>query len=59
VASSPDAIGAVLRAAGFTIGMIEGDPSLVFVGLRVAGHQAYAGEQYQRGTVVDILFSTA
>jgi eukaryotic-like serine/threonine-protein kinase len=51
-----NAIVALLQSTGFTIGTTTGDPQRVLVGLIVNGAAATEGQQFPRGTKVDLLF---
>lgn len=48
---------AALEGAGFTIGNVQGNTSLAFIGLNVNGALAVPGMQFVRGTVVDMFYS--
>lgn len=50
---------AALQNAGFTIGTASGDTNLQLTGVAVNGTQVGAGQQFPRGTKVDLFFATA
>lgn len=50
---------AALQNAGFTIGTASGDTNLQLTGVAVNGVQVGAGQQFPRGTKVDLFFATA
>ena len=58
VALDATAIRATLEGAGFTVGTVYGDPTLAFGAAVVGGQYASAGQQYPRGTTVDLYFAT-
>ncbi|MEQ1702444.1 MAG: PASTA domain-containing protein, partial [Ilumatobacteraceae bacterium] len=50
---------AALQSAGFTIGTASGDTNLQLTGAAVNGTAVGAGQQFPRGTKVDLFFATA
>lgn len=55
---NPEGASAALRDAGFTVGTIDGNTSLPFKNATVAGVVVSVGQQFPRGTVVDVHYTT-
>jgi serine/threonine-protein kinase len=53
------AIRATLEGAGFTVANVYGNPALAFSAAVVGGQYTVTGQQYPRGTGVDLYFATA
>ena len=51
-----DQAGATLAAAGLNVGALLGSTQGLFVAATVAGDPADPGEQFRRGTAVDLVF---
>ena len=54
---NPDGVTIALRDAGFTLGIIDGNTSLPFKNATVAGVVVAVGQQFPRGTVVDVHYT--
>ena len=54
---NPDGVTIALRDAGFTLGTIDGNTSLPFKNATVAGVVVAVGQQFPRGTVVDVHYT--
>lgn len=53
---TPDQAAQALTAAGFTVGVVSGDPAGVNTGSSVNGVPLAGGEAFPRGTAVDLVF---
>jgi serine/threonine-protein kinase len=53
----PNGVTTALRDAGFTLGTIDGNTSLPFKNATVAGVVVAVGQQFPRGTVVDVHYT--
>ncbi|MEY4230223.1 MAG: hypothetical protein RLZZ362_1072, partial [Actinomycetota bacterium] len=53
---TPDQAAQALAAAGFTVGVVSGDPAGVNTGSSVNGVPLAGGEVFPRGTAVDLVF---
>jgi len=54
----PNGATVALRDAGFTVGVIDGNTTLPFKDATVAGVVVAVGQQFPRGTVVDVHYTT-
>lgn len=53
----PNGVTIALRDAGFTLGVIDGNTSLPFKNATVAGVIVAVGQQFPRGTIVDVHYT--
>ena len=51
------AITATLQKAGFKVVGVEGNPSLKFLGLKVAGAPVFAGQEFPYGTEITLVYA--